>query len=63
VGASASAIGNIGPGIGAVGPVEHYGWMGPASHWVLIFLMLIGRLEIFTILLLFHPDLWRGVRW
>lgn len=63
VGASASAIGNIGPGLGAVGAVEHYGWMGPASHWVLIVLMLMGRLEIFTILLLFHPDLWRNARW
>jgi trk system potassium uptake protein TrkH len=63
VGASAAAIGNIGPGIGDVGAVDHYGWMGPASHLVLMFLMLVGRLEIFTILLLFHPDLWRGARW
>ena len=58
-GASAASIGNIGPGLGGVGPVDHYGWMGPASHGVLIFLMLAGRLELFTILLLFHPDLWR----
>lgn len=59
VGASAAAIGNIGPGLGGVGPVDHYGWMGGASHTVLVFLMLAGRLELFTILLLFHPDLWR----
>ncbi|MFW6205613.1 MAG: TrkH family potassium uptake protein [Gemmatimonadota bacterium] len=63
VGASAAAIGNIGPGLGAVGPVDHYGWMGPGSHLVLMVLMVAGRLELFTILLLFHPDLWRGVRW
>ncbi len=63
VGAAAAAIGNIGPGIGDVGALDHYGWMGPSSHFVLIFLMLVGRLEIFTILLLFHPDLWRGARW
>jgi trk system potassium uptake protein len=63
VGASAASIGNIGPGLGAVGPVEHYGWMDPASHGILMFLMVVGRLEIFTILLLFHPDLWKGCRW
>jgi len=63
VGASAAAIGNIGPGLGDVGAVDHYGWMGPASHLVLMFLMLVGRLEIFTILLLFHPDLWSAARW
>lgn len=59
IGASAATIGNIGPGIGDVGPVDHYGWMDPVSHLVLVFLMLAGRLEIFTVLLLFHPDLWR----
>ncbi len=63
VGAAAAALGNIGPGIGDVGAVDNYGWMGPASQVVLMFLMLVGRLEIFTILLLFHPDLWRGARW
>lgn len=63
VGASIAALGNIGPGIGDVGAVDNYGWMGPGSHLVLMFLMLVGRLEIFTILLLFHPDLWRGARW
>ena len=59
IGASVAAIANIGPGLGAVGPAENYGWMDPASHLVLITLMIVGRLEIFTVLLLFHPDLWR----
>jgi trk system potassium uptake protein TrkH len=59
IGAAASALGNIGPGLGDVGAVDNYGWMGGLSHLVLIFLMLAGRLEIFTVLLLFHPDLWR----
>jgi trk system potassium uptake protein len=63
VGASAASIGNIGPGLGGVSAVENYGWMSPTSLWVLMFLMVVGRLEIFTILLLFHPDLWRNVRW
>lgn len=60
IGASVASIANIGPGLGAVGAVENYGWMGPESHLVLIALMIVGRLEIFTVLLLFHPDLWRG---
>jgi trk system potassium uptake protein TrkH len=63
VGASAAAIGNIGPGLGEVGAVDNYGWMGSGSQVVLVFLMVAGRLELFTILLLFHPDLWRGARW
>ncbi len=62
IGASAASIGNIGPGLGGVGPAEYYGWMNPGSQLVLIFLMLAGRLEIFTVLLLFHPDLWRRSR-
>lgn len=61
IGASAASIGNIGPGLGEVGAVDNYGWMGPGSHLLLIFLMVVGRLEIFTVLLLFHPDLWRRV--
>ena len=63
VGASAASIGNIGPGLGEVGAVDNYGWMDPVSHIVLMFLMVAGRLELFTVLLLFHPDLWRGARW
>jgi trk system potassium uptake protein TrkH len=59
VGASAATIGNIGPGIGEVGAVDNYGWMSPVTHLLLVFLMLVGRLEIFTVLLLFHPELWR----
>jgi trk system potassium uptake protein TrkH len=59
LGAAASALGNIGPGLGDVGAIDNYGWMGGFSHIVLIFLMLAGRLEIFTVLLLFHPDMWR----
>jgi trk system potassium uptake protein TrkH len=59
IGASAASIANVGPGLGGVGATDHYGWMRPASHLVLTVLMLVGRLEIFTVLLLFHPDLWR----
>ena len=59
MGASAASIGNIGPGLGGVGPVDNYAWIGAPSQVVLVFLMLAGRLELFTLILLFHPDLWR----
>jgi trk system potassium uptake protein TrkH len=59
LGAAAAAIGNIGPGLGEVGAVDNYGGLGAVSQTVLLFLMLVGRLEIFTVLLLFHKDLWR----
>jgi trk system potassium uptake protein TrkH len=62
IGASASAIGNIGPGLGDVGAVDNFGWLDAPSLLILVFLMLAGRLEILTVLLLFHPDLWRRVR-
>jgi trk system potassium uptake protein len=62
LGASIATIANIGPGLGAVGAVNHFGWMDPVSHVILIFLMIVGRLEIFTVLLLFHPGLWQGAR-
>ncbi|HSH45337.1 MAG TPA: TrkH family potassium uptake protein [Longimicrobiales bacterium] len=62
IGASIATVANIGPGIGDVGAVDNFGWMGPWSHLILIFLMLVGRLEIFTVLLLFHPGLWAGAR-
>jgi len=59
LGAAAAAIGNIGPGLGEVGAIDNYGGLGAGSQFVLLFLMLVGRLEIFTVLLLFHKDLWR----
>lgn len=59
VSAAASAIGNIGPGLGAVGPTENYALIQPQGKWLLTGLMLVGRLEIFPILLLFTPDLWK----
>jgi len=60
LGASAATVGNIGPGLGGVGPTDHYGWMSDSSLTVMSFLMLVGRLEIYTVLLLFHPETWRG---
>nr|WP_274388177.1 TrkH family potassium uptake protein [Salsipaludibacter albus] len=59
VSAVASALGNIGPGLGLVGPTENFALVQPAGKWLLSGLMLVGRLEIFPILLLLTPDLWR----
>ena len=58
-GAVAATLGNIGPGIGAVGPAENYSHIPGFGKWFLSFLMLIGRLELFTVLILFSPGFWR----
>lgn len=58
-GAAAASLGNIGPGMGLVGPVESYSHFPDAGKWFLSFLMLLGRLELFTILILFAPSFWR----
>ncbi len=60
--ASAATVGNIGPGFGGVGPVENYGWMSGPELVILSFLMVVGRLEIYTVLLLLRPEFWRRAR-
>lgn len=59
LGATAATLGNIGPGLGSVGPVETYAHIPDIGKWVLSFFMLIGRLELFTVLLLLSPTFWR----
>ncbi|MEQ9232217.1 MAG: potassium transporter TrkG [Cyclobacteriaceae bacterium] len=59
VGATATCLGNIGPGLGSVGPVDNFAHMPMAAKWLLSFLMLLGRLELFTVLLIFTPYFWR----
>lgn len=59
VGASASALGNIGPALGSLGPVENYAHIPAFGKWVLSFLMLLGRLELFTVLIIFSPTFWK----
>jgi len=59
-GAAATAISNVGPGLAEVGPVENFSTVPRAGQLVLTFLMLVGRLEIFTVILLLHPGLWRS---
>ena len=60
IGAVATSLGNVGPGIGSVGPVDNFAWLPANVKLVLCFLMLLGRLELFTILVLFSPYFWRS---
>jgi len=59
VGSVATSIGNIGPGLGSVGPVNNFADIPLGGKWFLSFLMLLGRLELFTVLILFTPYFWR----
>ena len=60
IGLSASSLGNIGPALGHFGPVNNYAFLPPLAKWWSSFLMLIGRLELFTVLILFTPFFWRN---
>lgn len=59
IGATFSAISNIGPGLGTLGPVSNYADVPAVSKWFLSFLMLTGRLEIFTVLTILVPGFWK----
>lgn len=59
IGAVATTLGNIGPGIGSVGPTENFAHLHDITKWFLSFLMLLGRLELFTVLLLLTPSFWK----
>ncbi|NHE59619.1 TrkH family potassium uptake protein [Cyclobacterium plantarum] len=59
-GAVATSLGNVGPAIGRVGPVDNFAFFSPFAKLFLSFLMLLGRLELFTILVLFTPYFWRA---
>ena len=58
-GAVATTIGNVGPAIGLVGPVDNFAFFSPFIKVFLSFLMLLGRLELFTVLVLFTPFFWK----
>jgi len=60
VSAVAATLGNIGPGLGSVGPELTFSQIPQAGKVVLSFLMLMGRLELFTVILCFTPSFWRG---
>lgn len=54
-----ATINNIGPGLNMVGPAENFGFFKPFTKYVLMFDMLAGRLELFPLLILLHPALWK----
>jgi trk/ktr system potassium uptake protein len=60
VGVAASSLGNIGPALGDFGPVNNYASLPNIGKWWSSFLMLIGRLELFTVLILLTPFFWRN---
>ena len=57
-GASASALGNVGPSIGTIG-TGNFSHFNMAAKWIMSFLMLVGRLELFTVLILLTPSFWK----
>lgn len=58
-GAVAACIGNIGPGFGTVGPTENFAHLPVMGKWLLAWCMLLGRLEIYTVIILFVPEFWK----
>lgn len=58
-GAVAACLGNIGPGFGLVGPVDNYAQIPYLGKWLLIWCMLLGRLEVFTVIIFLVPEFWR----
>lgn len=59
--ASATALGNVGPGLGdTIGPAGTFAPLPAAAKWVLSLAMMLGRLELFTVLVLLRPEFWRS---
>ena len=58
-GATIATMGNIGPGLGSVGPTDNYAHIHTFGKYVLSFCMLLGRLELYTVLILFSPNFWK----
>lgn len=57
--ATMSTVGNIGPAFGTFGPTENYAHVPVLGKWLLAIFMMVGRLELFTVFVLFHPDFWK----
>ena len=59
MGSVIATLGNIGPGIGSVGPMDNFASIPNFGKWVLSFLMMLGRLELFTVMIIFTPVFWK----
>ena len=57
--AVAATLGNIGPGLGMVGPMDNFAQIPYLGKWLLVWCMLLGRLEIYTVIILLVPEFWR----
>ena len=57
--ATMSAISNVGPGLGKVSPECNYNWMTPPAKFLLSFIMVAGRLELYTVFVVLMPKFWR----
>ncbi len=55
----AATLGNVGPGLGDVGPLDNYAHVPTAGKWLLAFFMLLGRLELYTVIILFVSEFWK----
>jgi trk system potassium uptake protein TrkH len=60
IGGSVSSLGNVGPAFGSLNPLANYGHLPWLAKWWCSFLMLLGRLELFTVLIVFTPFFWRN---
>ncbi len=60
IGSVATSLGNVGPAVGSVGPTDNFAHIPSAGKWFLSFLMLLGRLELFTILVISSPAFWKS---
>ena len=58
-GVSAASLGNVGPALGSLGPISNFDSLPELGKYWCSFLMLVGRLELFTVLILFSPFFWR----
>jgi trk system potassium uptake protein TrkH len=59
IGASTATLSNIGPGLNGVGAADTYAWLPVPAKWLLIFNMIAGRLELYTVFVLMVPDFWK----
>jgi len=59
MGSVIASLGNIGPGIGSVGPMDNFAHIPDLGKWFLSFLMMLGRLELFTVMIIFSPVFWK----
>jgi trk system potassium uptake protein TrkH len=60
ISAVAATLGNVGPGLGDVGPTFNYAWLSGPTKVILIMCMWLGRLELFTVFMIFSPRFWKG---